>query len=88
MLVPSGPGREWSLDSLPVLGARGVVLVQPLGQRQQARLRQRGGPERAEPAHGPAGPLEARAQLAGPRRVALDGAPHHVAHRKRARARP
>lgn len=68
------------MDSLPVLGARGVVRLEPLGQREQARAVQHGGRARAEPAHQPARRRHARAQRARPRRVPRHRAPHHVAH--------
>lgn len=71
-------------DSLPVLGARGVVRLQALAERQQLRLLERraeaAGAARAEPAHAPAGLRGPRGQRAGPRRVAPDRPPHQVAH--------
>lgn len=65
-------------DSLPVLGARGVVCLEPLAEREQALARQLGGRALAEPAHEPAAVGAAPPQLARPRRVPLHGAPHYV----------
>lgn len=75
------PEAEGNGDSLAVAGARGVVRLQPLAEREQARVVHGGGRlVGAEPAHGPAPGAGPRAQLAGPRRVALHRAPHQVAH--------
>lgn len=71
--------------SLPVVGARGVVRLEPLAEREQAargQQRGRGRGRRPEPAHRPAPVGRARAQRARPHGVPAHRAPHQVAHRE------
>lgn len=69
-----------------MLGARGVVRLEPLGEREQARGGNEAAGARAEPAHAPAAVAQRARQLARPRRVPPHRAPHQVAHLKLARA--